>query len=106
VFELTAKGPASRDFKFRDQIRDSSSSTTRNIAEGFGRYWPSEFSGFLTIAQGSLMEIHNSAGAGLQKGYFSAGDTERMQRLALRSSRATTRLIHYLDSLPRGRRRE
>jgi four helix bundle protein len=105
VFELTATGPASKDFKFRDQIRDSSSSSTRNMAEGFGRYWPAEFSGFLTIARGSLMETHNSAGAGLQKGYFSGADTERMQRLALRSMAATTRLINYLDSLPRGRRR-
>ena len=75
------------------------------MAEGFGRFWPSEFSGFLTIARGSLFETHNSAGAGLQKRYFSAADTERMQRLALRSSKATTRLITYLDSLPRGRRR-
>jgi four helix bundle protein len=105
VFEVTATGPASKDFKFRDQIRDSSSSTTRNMAEGFGRFWPSEFSGFLTIARGSLVETRNSAGAGLQKRYFSGADTERMQRLALRSSKATTRLIKYLDSLPRGRRR-
>jgi four helix bundle protein len=75
------------------------------MAEGFGRYWPREFSGFLTIARGSLLETHNSAGAGLQKGYFCATDTERMQRLALRSTKATTRLINYLDSLPRGRHR-
>jgi four helix bundle protein len=95
VFEVTATGPASKDFKFRDQIRDSSSSSTRNMAEG----------GFLTIARGSLVETHNSAGAGLEKRYFSAADTERMQRLALHSSKATTRLIKYLDSLPRGRRR-
>jgi four helix bundle protein len=100
VFALTAAGPASRDFKFRDQIRDSSSSATRNMAEGFGRYWPSEFSNFLTIARGSLLETHNSAGAGLSKGYFSAGDADRMQRLAWRSKRATTGLIRYLDSLP------
>ena len=70
------------------------------MAEGFGRFWPSEFSNFLTIARGSLTETHNSAGAGLQKGYFTAGDTDRMQRLAWRSQRATTELIRYLDSLP------
>jgi four helix bundle protein len=100
VFELTATGLASRDFKFRDQIRDSSASATRNMAEGFGRYWPPEFSNFLTIARGSLMETHNSAGAGLEKGYFNAADTDRMQRLAWRSKKATTGLIRYLDSLP------
>src|SRR3954468_22866829 len=77
VFELTATGPAWQDFKFRDQIRDSSSSVTRNIAEGFGRYWPVEFARFLRIARGSLMETHNSAGAGLKKGYFTALDADK-----------------------------
>jgi four helix bundle protein len=100
VFALTATGPVSKDFKFRDQIRDSSSSATRNMAEGFGRYWPSEFSNFLNIARGSLLETHNSAGAGLRKGYFNAADADRMQRLAWRSKKAATGLIRYLDALP------
>ena len=38
VFEFTEIGPASRDFKYRDQIRDSSASAPRNIAEGFKRF--------------------------------------------------------------------
>jgi len=106
VFALTATGPASKDFKFRDQIRDSSSSATRNMSEGFGRFPPPEFANFLRIARGSLMETHNSAGAGLKKGYFTADEADRMQRLAARSSKATTRLINYLDSQrPRSRRR-
>lgn len=106
VFELTANGPASKDFKFRDQMRDSSSSATRNMAEGFGRFRPTEFANFLRIARGSLMETHNGAGAGLKKGYFSEKDTDRMQRLATRSSTATKRLMNYLESQPpRPRRR-
>jgi len=100
VFELTATGLVSKDFKFRDQIRDSSSSATRNMAEGFGRFWPAEFSHCLNIARGELMETHNSAGAGLRKKYFSEEAADRMQRLATRSSKATTGLIRYLDSLP------
>jgi four helix bundle protein len=100
VFELTATGPVSRDFKFRDQIRDSSSSAARNMAEGFGRYLPGDFARFLTIARASLMETHSSAGAGLRKGYFSAENTDKMQRLAGRSGKAATRLIAYLDSCP------
>ena len=31
-------GKAAKDFKFRDQIRDASSSPPRNIAEGFGPF--------------------------------------------------------------------
>ena len=102
VFELTATGPASKDFKFRDQIRDSSSSVTRNMAEGFGRFWPREHARFLRIAKASLMETHNSARAGLKKGYFTSTDTDRMQLLCGRSGKAALGLIKYLESLPPG----
>ncbi len=56
VRAFTATGPASRDFKFRDQIHDSSGSAPSNIAEGFGRFRPREFADFLRIARGSLVE--------------------------------------------------
>ena len=102
VFELTATGPASKDFKFRDQIRDSSASATRNMAEGFGRFRPKEHARFLRIAKASLMETHNSAGAGFKKGYFTGADTDRMQRLCARSGKAATSLVRYLESLPQG----
>ncbi len=36
IFGLTDVGPASKNIKFRDQIRRSSSSSPANIAEGFG----------------------------------------------------------------------
>jgi four helix bundle protein len=98
VFALTETGPASRDFKFRDQIRDSSSSATRNIAEGFGRYWPPEFSHFMIIARGSLMETDNSVRAGLNRGYFTREQAECLQLLARRAGKASTGLIRYLES--------
>ena len=47
------------------------------MAEGFGRYWPREHARFLRIAKASLMETHNSARAGLKKGYFTSTDTNR-----------------------------
>ena len=40
VRKFTDEPPASRDFKHRNQIRDSSDSAHRNVAEGFGRYNP------------------------------------------------------------------
>ena len=101
VFALTATGPASRDFRFRDQIRDSSSSVTRNIAEGFGRYRPGEFARFLDIARGSLTETHNSLRDGHDRGYFTAVDTDRMQLLAGRAAKAVTGLIRYLRTCAR-----
>ena len=98
VFELTETGPASKDFEFRDQIRDASSSATRNMAEGFGRFLPAQHANFLRIAKSSLFETHNCARAGFNKGYFSEKDKDRMQRLCGRSGKAATELILYLES--------
>ena len=106
VFELTETGPASKDFKFRDQIRDASSSATRNMAEGFGRFLPAQHANFLRIAKSSLFETHNCVGAGFNKGYFSEKDRDRMQRLCGRSGKAATGLIRYLESqIPPSQRR-
>jgi four helix bundle protein len=68
------------------------------VKAGFGRYWPADFAKFLTIARASLMETHNSTAIGFKKGYFTAENTDKMQRLAARSGKATTRLIQYLRS--------
>jgi four helix bundle protein len=52
VFEAMARGPASRDLRFCDQIRAASRSVSANIAEGFCRYTHREFARFLRIARG------------------------------------------------------
>ena len=70
VYAFTADGPASRDFKYRDQIRDSASSAPRCIAEGFGRFRPRDFARFLEYARASLMETRNSLIDGHDSGYI------------------------------------
>lgn len=96
VFALTATGLAARDFKFRDQIRDSSASASRNIAEGFARFRPAEFARFLEIARGSLTETHHHLRDGRDRGYFTDADHDRLSLLAGRAAIATTRLLRYL----------
>jgi four helix bundle protein len=59
VFAFTETGPAPKDFKYRDQIRDAGASAPRNISEGFGRFRPLEFARFLEFARASLMETQN-----------------------------------------------
>ena len=54
MFAATEAGAASRDFRFRDQVRDSAASAGRNIAEGFGRFSPGDFARFLRYARASL----------------------------------------------------
>ena len=98
VYELIRTGRAQADFEFRDQIRNSAASAPRNIAEGFGRYYPREFSQYLRIANGSLMETSNHLSDGVDRGYFLKADAERLELLARRASSAVTRLIKYLQT--------
>lgn len=98
IFVLTESGPASRDFRFRDQIRVSSSSAPRNLAEGFDLFNPRQFARHARIARGSLGETKNGLLEGRQKNYFSEADTQRLLTIARRARRATTRLMEYLIS--------
>ena len=93
VFAFTASGPASKDFKYRDQIGDSSASAPRNIAEGFGRYRPAEFARFLEFARGSLVETQNHLIDGRDRGYLGAALYSRLFNLARSALKATTNLL-------------
>jgi four helix bundle protein len=59
VFAFTSKPPANRDWDYCDQIRRSAASAPRNMAEGFGRFWPGEFAHKLHIAVGELRETQD-----------------------------------------------
>jgi four helix bundle protein len=98
VYALIKEGPASRDFGFRDQIRDSAASVTKNIAEGFGRFRPKEFAKFMEYATASLMETQDSLKDGVDRGYFTPQRVLRAQKLAVRTLKVSTRLIVYLKS--------
>lgn len=56
IYQLTLQEKFAKEYKFKDQIKDSSGSVMDNIAEGFGRENWLEFINFLGIAKGSLYE--------------------------------------------------
>ena len=101
VFALTEDGAVSRNFRFRDQIRDSSSSAPANIAEGFGRFRPREFAFFVRIARASLLETRNHIQDAQNKRYFSETDAADLLKLQVRATIAATRLLKYLESCVR-----
>jgi len=96
IVALTASPPASRDFRFCDQIRDASLSAASNIAEGFARRSPPDFARFLTIAKGSLAETQVQLRVGLDRGYFDQRTVVELLVLAARCDRVTTALRAYL----------
>ena len=93
VFAATANGPIARDFRFRDQVRDSAASSARNIAEGFGRWSPGDFARFLRYAKASFAETRHHLLDGEQRGYFPPPLASRLLSLARAGERATTNLM-------------
>ena len=105
VYAVIRSSEIQRDLEFRNQIRNAAASAPRNIAEGFGRYLPRDFSQYLRIANGSLMETSNHLKDGCDRGYFKAEDIQGLHVLARRASAAVTALIRYLQTAPNPRTR-
>ena len=107
VLVLTDRGPAGRDFNFRDQIRNAATAAPRNIAEGFGRFWPKEFAHKCEIANGELHEVESCLRRGKARGYFTAAGADPVIALSRRAQRVTTALTVYLRTCkpPKPRRR-
>jgi four helix bundle protein len=57
IYKLTQKGPFTRDFGFRDQIRRAAVSVPSNLAEGDERGSNKDAVRFFYFAKGSLAEI-------------------------------------------------
>ena len=88
VRRFTDNVPASRDFKHRDQIRDSSDSAHRNVAEGFGRYNPGEFVRFLDVSRGSAEETRALLKTAQAAGFLSDEEFAALDSLAIRGLQA------------------
>jgi four helix bundle protein len=96
VYGLTDSGSVTRDFKFRDQLREAAASGPSNIAEGFGRYKPRQFRQFLDIAIASLTETSNHLCDGVDRKHFTAKDIAPLLPLAQRAKGAAIGLKAYL----------
>jgi four helix bundle protein len=96
VYALTATGAASRDLRFCEQIRESAASSTKNIAEGFGRFSPGDNARFVEISVSSTMETKDSLKDGIDRGHFTPARVALAQGLAERSIQCSTKYIVYL----------
>lgn len=86
------------DRRFAEQIKDSASSATRNLSEGFGCYRHPEFARYTRVAKASLTETHNHLGDGVDRGHWALRQATPLQVLADRAIGACVRLLQYLES--------
>jgi len=98
VFKFTSKEPFCRDFKLRDQIKDSAGSISDNIAEGFERGGNKEFIQFLSIARGSTGETRNQAYRAYDSNYITNEELNDLLELTDKISRKTANLIKSLKA--------
>ena len=96
VFLLSDVTPFSKDFKFRDQIRDSSGSVMDNIAEGFERDGKKEFLQFLYIAKGSCGETRSQVHRIYDAGHITPENYQDLIRDCLSLSSRIAGFINYL----------
>ena len=94
IFHLTEIGPVSRDFRFRDQIREAADAAAPLIAEGFKRFTTPEFVRYLRMACGELAEVQTQLTQGVAKGYFEGVSLDNAQTLARQAIGTTTNLLN------------
>lgn len=87
IYSLTNKGPFSKDFGLRDQIRRASVSIMSNLAEGFERGGRPEFHQFVVIAKGSCAEVRSQLYVALDVEYITQEQFDELYNLAIEVSR-------------------
>jgi four helix bundle protein len=98
VYRLCAEGPLSRDWDRRGQLEESVAGPPAHIAEGFGRFNPTEFARFTILARSSLMESRSHLRDAVDKQYLSEATRLDVDALAEEAMREVTALIEYLQS--------
>ena len=98
VYELTDRMPCRREPEFRNQLRNAAASVAANIAEGFARKRPRDFSRFLTIARASLAETQNHLIDGIDRGLWKETELDTLRTHLTRAGTAIAGLQKYLNS--------
>jgi len=98
VFAFTDKTSVACDGDFCRQIRRSSSSAPRNIAEGFGRFWPAELAHKIRVAIGELEETQDHLDKAMELKYVSEIEHLQLYGVADRAIGASVRLAEYLEA--------
>ncbi len=80
IYAWTARGRASKDYGFVDEIRRAAVSVMNNIAEGHERGSNKDFVKFLYIARGSAGEVRNMLYIGCDQGYLDPSTLDQMKR--------------------------
>ncbi len=79
IYELTSHFPANEKYGIVSQMTRAAVSVPSNIAEGAGRGTNKDFANFLSIAIGSLFELHTQIAICEQIGFLTQEETKQLE---------------------------
>ncbi|MBV9434600.1 MAG: four helix bundle protein [Acidobacteria bacterium] len=97
VYRLAQKLPSSELYRLVAQMTRSAASVPANIAEGHARSTRRDYSHFLSIAKGSLMETETYLMLCLRLNYLRDSDIDAAQALLTEISKMITAIRTKLD---------
>ncbi len=92
IYELTSSFPANEKYGIVSQMTRAAVSVPSNIAEGAGRSSNKDFANFLSIAIGSIFELHTQVVICGQIGFL---DTETVQQLEKQTFTLQQQILTY-----------
>ena len=98
IRNLTLEDKFSKEFKFKDQIKDSAGSVMDNIAVGYGRASRLEFINFPGIANGSLGESKSQLYRAVDYGVLAIEAFNAHYEMAEKISAKILAFIEYLNN--------
>jgi four helix bundle protein len=96
VYDVTQTFPQDERFGLTNQVRRAAVSIPANIAEGQGRKHMAEFSQFLAIARGSLLETETHFAIALRLKYVTPEQFQAMTAMTQATGRLLNGLIRAL----------
>lgn len=103
VSQLIKRLPKAEKYALADNMKRAARSTTRNIAEGFGRHHHQENLQFCRISRGSLYELLDDLITVLAEGYILADEYKRLRESIERAILILNGYIRYLEKAKRTR---
>src|SRR5690606_25603355 len=98
VIAITKKYPIEEKYDLISNMKRAARSSTRNIAEGFGRHHHQENLQFCRISRGSLYELIDDLTSSLEEQYISEDDYNIGRKLIEKSITILNGYIRYLNS--------
>jgi four helix bundle protein len=98
VYRVCEDPPLSRDWGFRSQLIESVAGPPAHLAEGFGRFSPSDFARYAVMARASLIESQSHLHDAVDRRHITEECRRDLDALAEAALQEVTGLMEYLQS--------